>query len=114
MPLYSCTQGSLTSLCTRHHGSRKGHSVCADSLLYNSSILLFLVNDYELNNTEKLGISILMSKADKFESKLNDLRGAAELVDKEIQTRGAFRFTSALERNHTDPCSYLLGSHPSQ
>lgn len=40
--------------------------------------------------TERLGVSILGRKGDKFEGKLKSLRAASELVDKEIQTRGEF------------------------
>jgi len=39
---------------------------------------------------ERLGLSFLSSKGDKFAEKLEQLKAAAKLVDKEVQTRGTF------------------------
>ncbi|KAK3939165.1 hypothetical protein QBC46DRAFT_316249 [Diplogelasinospora grovesii] len=36
----------------------------------------------------RLGVSMLSSKGDKFEGKLKEMRNAAELLDKELQTQG--------------------------
>lgn len=37
----------------------------------------------------RLGVSFLTAKGDKFEAKLKDMKAASDLIDKEIQTRGA-------------------------
>ncbi|KAI1441011.1 hypothetical protein F5Y02DRAFT_411112 [Annulohypoxylon stygium] len=38
---------------------------------------------------ERLAVSVFVVKAEKFEEKLNRMRGASDLVDREIQTRGS-------------------------
>lgn len=36
----------------------------------------------------RFGVSVLVSKADKFDEKLKKMKAASELVDREVQTRG--------------------------
>jgi hypothetical protein len=64
--------------------------------------------------TERLGVSILGRKGDKFDGKLKSLRAASELVDKEIQTRGELVGVLSCARNPADLASPRKATYQSK